>query len=221
MTELSISVFAADIMRMKQDLLVLNSSNVDSLHIDIMDGHFVPLFGFNSIWIKKISEVALKPMVFHFMAYLTEDMLNEYLKLKPKVIIIHTEAHPYEANIEFFRKIKENGIDCGMAISPKIQINTLFDYLDLIDQILIMSSEPGRENSSFLDNTFLRIQEIDEMLRKKGKSIRISVDGGLNEELAKQCIDNGADKIIIGRAFYKEKNKTALIDRIHNYQYQK
>lgn len=215
MALLSVSLFAADIMRLKEEISCIPDSGADRLHIDIMDGHFVPLFGFNNIWIRSVLDEIKMPAEFHFMAYLTEDMLERFLLLKPKEAVIHLEAYGFDKNMRLLGMIRKAGIGCGMAISPDTSLGQLTPYLPYIDTVLVMSRKPGEESSIFTGSVYDRIRDINKMICQEERRIKISVDGGLNAELAARSVGCGAGEVVIGRAFYKERNKRQIAEDIH------
>lgn len=214
MADLSVSLFAADILHMEDDLQMLDGLPIFSLHVDIMDGHFVPLCGFNQLWIRKIHKYCPVPMDFHFMAYLDREMLSKYLALKPVRIILHAEANDKKYNIDFLKIIRSRGIEAGIALSPETDPLDVQDYLSEIDDVLVMSSKPGRENTVFDEGIYKRIIQIKNILRDMGKKITISVDGGVNEATAIKCIEVGANRVIMGRAFFGNKEKEKLVNKI-------
>ena len=180
-----------------------------------MDGHFVPLFGFNNIWIRSVLDEIKMPAEFHFMAYLTEDMLERFLLLKPKEAVIHLEAYGFDKNMRLLGMIRKAGIDCGMAISPDTSLGQLTPYLPYIDTVLVMSRKPGEESSIFTGSVYDRIRDINKMICQEERRIKISVDGGLNAELAARSVGCGAGEVVLGRAFYKERNKRQIAEDIH------
>ena len=214
MAKLSLSLFAADILQMNEDLQQTRSSEITSLHVDIMDGHFVPLFGLNPVWLKQIKKVYSIDQDFHFMAYMTKEMLDPYFSLEPIGITIHLEAGKKKENLEILRKIKEKGIRAGIAISPESEWEEIKPYLDEAEEILVMSTVPGREGSVFIEGTYEKIRCIKHLITEQKRNIMLSVDGGLNLERALDCIRNGADRIIMGRAFFGSSQKTELVREI-------
>ena len=214
MAKLSLSLFAADILQMNEDLQQTRSSGITSLHVDIMDGHFVPLFGLNPVWLKQIKKVYSIDQDFHFMAYMTKDMLDPYFSLEPVGITIHLEAGKKKENLEILQQIKEKGIRAGIAISPESEWEEIKPYLDEAEEILVMSTVPGREGSVFIESTYEKIRCIKHLITEQKRNTMLSVDGGLNLERALDCIRNGADRIIMGRAFFGSSQKKELVKEI-------
>ena len=214
MAKLSLSLFAADILQMNEDLQQTRSSGITSLHVDIMDGHFVPLFGLNPVWLKQIKKVYSIDQDFHFMAYMTKEMLDPYFSLEPVGITIHLEAGKKKENLEILQQIKEKGIRAGIAISPESEWEEIKPYLEEAEEILVMSTVPGREGSVFIESTYEKIRCIKHLITEQERNTTLSVDGGLNLERALDCIRNGADRIIMGRAFFGSSQKKELIKEI-------
>lgn len=214
MAKLSLSLFAADILQMNEDLQQTRSSGITSLHVDIMDGHFVPLFGLNPVWLKQIKKVYSIDQDFHFMAYMTKEMLDPYFSLEPVGITIHLEAGKKKENLEILQQIKEKGIRAGIAISPESEWEEIKPYLKEAEEILVMSTVPGREGSVFIESTYEKIRCIKHLITEQKRNTMLSVDGGLNLERALDCIRNGADRIIMGRAFFGSSQKKELVKEI-------
>lgn len=214
MAKLSLSLFAADILQMNEELQQTKRSEITSFHVDIMDGHFVPLFGLNSVWLKQIKKVYSIDQDFHFMAYMTKEMLEPYFSLEPVGITIHLEAGKKKENLEILQQIKEKGIRAGIAISPESEWEEIKPYLDEAEEILVMSTVPGREGSVFIESTYEKIRCIKHLITEQKRNTMLSVDGGLNLERALDCIRNGADRIIMGRAFFGSNQKKELVKEI-------
>lgn len=214
MAKLSLSLFAADILQMNEELQQTKRSEITSFHVDIMDGHFVPLFGLNPVWLKQIKKVYSIDQDFHFMAYMTKEMLEPYFSLEPVGITIHLEAGKKKENLEILQQIKEKGIRAGIAISPESEWEEMKPYLDEAEEILVMSTVPGREGSVFIESTYEKIRCIKHLITEQKRNTMLSVDGGLNLERALDCIRNGADRIIMGRAFFGSNQKKELVKEI-------
>lgn len=214
MAKLSLSLFATDILQMNEELQQTKRSEITSFHVDIMDGHFVPLFGLNPVWLKQIKKVYSIDQDFHFMAYMTKEMLEPYFSLEPVGITIHLEAGKKKENLEILQQIKEKGIRAGIAISPESEWEEIKPYLDEAEEILVMSTVPGREGSVFIESTYEKIRCIKHLITEQKRNTMLSVDGGLNLERALDCIRSGADRIIMGRAFFGSNQKKELVKEI-------
>lgn len=148
------------------------------------------------------------------MAYMTKEMLDPYFSLEPVGITIHLEAGKKKENLEILQQIKEKGIRAGIAISPESEWEEIKPYLEEAEEILVMSTVPGREGSVFIESTYEKIRCIKHLITEQERNTMLSVDGGLNLERALDCIRNGADRIIMGRAFFGSSQKKELVKEI-------
>lgn len=218
MAEVSISAFAADILHLERDLDLALRSGADSVHIDVMDGHFVPLFGFSQIWIRRLAAWDTRCGDVHLMAFSSRELVESLLFLPIRRLTLHVESAREGEKKELLREllalIREKGIQAGLALSPGSEPEALCPYFPYIDEVLVMSASPGTEDSAYLENTCGRIREVRELIQKSGFPVRIAVDGSLNEERAKACIRKGADRVIIGRAFFAGEERKEMIERV-------
>lgn len=215
MAYLSVSAFAADIFNIGKDIEKVKRSGADLLHIDVMDGHFVPLMGFGITWIDAIYKDMNIPLDIHLMTENTALFVPQYLEFDVKTLLFHVEAETEEETNILLALIRDRGVRCGLAISPNTPVSALHPYLGLVDEILVMSTMPGCKDSTFQSDTFQRLQEISTLIQSKSLDIVISVDGGIDLEHALRCIENGADKIVMGRAFFNSAHPELIAETIH------
>ncbi len=216
-THVSISVFAADILKIGSELKTVKEHKADSIHIDVMDGHFVPLFGFNNMWAKAVGDYVCLNRDIHFMVYPTEEMIDRFMDEKVDTITLHLDSAPEDVLLYGISYIRECGKRTGIAISPHTKVERLLPFLDHAMEILVMSTAPGEENSCFVEETYERIERIKQLIGER--DISIAVDGGLNAQRARRCIASGADKIIMGRTYFAEAHKGDLIREIQQAAY--
>jgi len=217
MNKVSISLFAGDYLEMGKSMEQIISSGADEIHIDIMDGQFVPLFGFNDMWLRSAAQKYKVSYDLHFMTYITDEMLLNFSDLPVNTIWLHIESAKDEMLKNTFETIKKNGISRGLAISPQTDFKTVEPYLPLLDNILVLCCEPGTKGAQFLDSSYVKIKELKSMIDKTGYCISLSVDGGVDRERAKKCIQNGSNELIIGRSFFACDNKKRLVEDIRSF----
>lgn len=214
MPEISASAFAADFFHIQEELEKIRESGARSIHVDVMDGHFVPLFGFNQPWIRQMIEWDSMCGDIHLMAELNDKLVKDFLELPIQRLTVHVEAAEAEILKTYLIQICEAGVEAGLAISPWTQVEKLKEFLPYVNEILIMSCNPGTEGAVFQEHTYERIRKVHNMLESEKTACRIAVDGGLNEERALLCIKNGAERVIIGRAFLRSDDRKGVVKRV-------
>ena len=214
MAEVSISAFAADPFHLERDLRIIQRSGADGIHVDVMDGHFVPLFGFHQPLVRQMA--AFDPICgdIHLMAQVTQSMLEQFLRISLRKLTLHVEASQQKELQVFLRQILEADMEVGLAISPQTEPEKLVPFLPYINEVLVMSCTPGTEGAIFEEKVLEKICKVRKLLETEKPEAGIAVDGSLNEERAASCIRNGADRVIIGRAFFTSEDKKGLVERV-------
>lgn len=194
MTKISVSILSADLANLECQIKELESAGADMIHIDVMDGHFVPNLTFGYPLIKSIRKHTSLPFDVHLMIEKPEDWIDTYVSCGADIITIHPESTMHLDRT--LAKIKSHGIKAGIALLPTTSIGILEYILDKVDLILVMSVNPGFGGQEFLHNQLKKI--VDLSLQVVDKDIILAVDGGINDKTAKLCIKNGANMLISG-----------------------
>ena len=202
MTKVSISILDCDFENITSEIKKINDNKIDLIHIDIMDGKFVnnqteKLFNLN-----KISSLTNLKYDIHMMVEEPLDKIDEYIKYEPEIISIHIEKN--SNLIDCIRKIKSYNINAGVAINPDTNISELYDIIELIDLVLIMSVHPGKGGQKFIKETIDKVRGINN--KKSKNNFIISVDGGVNNTNSKDLINSGADLLVSGSYLVKSDN---------------
>ena len=197
--KISPSILAATIVDLKRVLEQMDPARVDFVHMDIMDGHFVPQLSFGEQITKEVSALTSIPLDVHLMCDRPELEVPKYFALKPHNITFHLEASHFP--IRLAQSIRERGIKAGIALCPGTPIENLEPALDYIDQILIMSVEPGFYGQKFLTSTYRKLERTRELIM--GRDIILEVDGGVNTENISRLKDSGVDMCVAGSACFK------------------
>lgn len=194
-------MISVSLLSMRENLLEninkLNKESIDYIHLDMMDGIFVSNKSFTYDEVKLIVENINKPLDVHLMVKDIDDYIKDYIQYNTEYITIHYEAMK---DLNPIRKIKSHGIKCGISIKPDTNVEVLFDLLDKIDLVLIMSVEPGKGGQKFMPESLSKIEAIKKEIKNKNLDVKVEVDGGINRDTAKLALDNGADILVIGSA---------------------
>tara|TARA_B100000900_G_scaffold27206_1_gene21073 strand:+ start:1566 stop:2219 length:654 start_codon:yes stop_codon:yes gene_type:complete len=209
---ISPSLLSADFSKLEEQIKLVENLGINRLHIDVMDGHFVPNFTFGPFILKAIRKLTNSHLETHLMMSHPDKYIDQFVEAGADTLIIHTES---SQNIKHdLIKIKDQGIKCGLAIKPKTSINVLKEYLDIIDYILIMSVEPGFGGQSFIQKTLKKMEDVVKM--KGNKNIKIGVDGGVNVSTINSVYKTGIDITIVGSGLYKAKNIQSRYNELLN-----
>ena len=202
MRNISPSLLSADFTKLAEHIKEVESAGVSRLHLDVMDGHFVPNLTFGPFIIKQIKEVTNLHLETHLMITEPNRYFDDYIKAGSDTLIFHYEAS--DTIKDDLKYIQSQNIKSGLAINPDTDIQVLTPHLDYIDYILIMSVFPGFGGQSFIESTLGKMKSLSKICREK--SILIGVDGGVNLSTIDRVYDHGADVTIVGSGLFKADN---------------
>ena len=208
------SVLSADFTRLGEDIEMINQSEADWFHIDVMDGVFVPNISFGFPVLKAIKSMSKKPLDVHLMIVQPERYIQEFKDYGADILTVHYEACTHLHRT--LQAIRQAGMQAGVSLNPHTPIDVLEDVLDEIDLVLIMSVNPGFGGQKFIDRTFDKIRRINQLREENGKSFLIEVDGGVNEGNVKSLIDCGADVLVAGNAVFATPSPQDTIAKLKN-----
>jgi ribulose-phosphate 3-epimerase len=196
MVKISPSILSADFSNLEKELKFLEKSGADMIHIDVMDGAFVPNLTFGPPIIKSMRKHTSLPFDVHLMINNPENSIFDYVEAGADLITIHPETTTHLTRT--IEKISQFGIKVGIALLPSSGVNCLEYIMDKIDLILVMSVNPGFGGQKFMPEQLNKINELSEKIKKSKRDILLSVDGGINDETAKKCIKAGANLLVSG-----------------------
>ncbi|MGB2245129.1 MAG: ribulose-phosphate 3-epimerase [Flavobacteriaceae bacterium] len=206
------SLLAADFANLQRDCEMLNSSEADWFHIDIMDGLFVPNISFGMPVLKAINQYAKKPLDVHLMIVDPDRYIEEFAALNAAVLTVHYEAcnHLHRS----IQKIKSLGMKAGVALNPHTPVNVLSDIIKELDLVCLMSVNPGFGGQSFIENTYAKVSELKALIDVKEASTLIEIDGGVTDQNAKALVEAGADVLVAGSFVFKSESPSQTITNL-------
>ena len=203
------SILAADFANLQKDVELVNKSQADWFHIDIMDGVFVPNISFGMPVLKAIAKHAKKTLDVHLMIVQPERYIKTFAELGSDILTVHFEACKHL--VPTIRTIKAEGMMAGVAINPNSSISVLEPFIAEIDLVCLMSVHPGFGGQSFIEGTYEKIQQLKALIHKKGAATKIEVDGGITAANAKKLNNLGADVLVAGSFVFKSEDPYSTI----------
>ena len=203
------SVLAADFANLQRDIEMINNSEADWFHIDIMDGVFVPNISFGMPVLEAINKHAKKTIDVHLMIVDPDRYIKTFKDLGATILTVHYEACTHLHRT--LQAIKAEGMQAGVALNPHTSVDLLEDVIQDIDLVCIMSVNPGFGGQSFIENTYAKVEKLKKLITQKGASTLIEIDGGVTDKNALQLAQAGADVLVAGSYVFKATNPTETI----------
>ena len=212
MVKLAPSILSADFAKLGSEIKEVEEAGAHYIHVDVMDGHFVPNITIGPLVVDAIKPITKLPLDVHLMIENPDQYIAEFAKAGADIITVHQEACPHLHRT--IQLIRNYDVKPGVVINPATPVEVIRDILPDLDMVLIMTVNPGFGGQSFIHSAAKKIQKLAEWRKEAGLQFEIEVDGGVNEQTAKICVDYGADVLVAGSAIFNQENRQAAIDTL-------
>ena len=208
------SLLASDFANLQKECEMLNNSDADWYHLDVMDGVFVPNISFGIPVIKFINKYTLKPLDVHLMIVEPERYIKEFKNVGANILTVHIEASKHLHRT--LQNIKQEGMKAGVAVNPHTSVEQLEPILEETDLICLMSVNPGFGGQTFIEGTYRKVEKLKNMIVNAGLNTKIEIDGGVTSSNAQKLVDCGADVLVAGSFIFKADNPSKTIAELKN-----
>ena len=214
MNKVSPSILSADFVNLERDIRALTPAGADYVHIDVMDGNFVPNISIGIPVVAAIRGITDLTLDVHLMIDRPVRYVERFCKAGADILTIHIEADTMENTLEALRIIRACGVKAAISVKPKTPAEAVLPYLELCDLILVMTVEPGFGGQSFMADMMPKVAKIRSYIDEKNPACELEVDGGVNVQTAKICTGAGANVLVTGSAFFKAEDKAAFVKAV-------
>jgi len=216
MAKISPSILAADFVNLERDIRELTPTGTDYVHVDVMDGNFVPNITIGIPVVKAIRKITELPLDVHLMIDRPIRYVDEFCNAGANILTIHVEADTTENTLEALKKIQSHGVKPAVSVKPNTPAEAVLPFLPYCELVLVMTVEPGFGGQSFMYDMMPKLKTISEYIAKLDHPCELEVDGGVNEVTGKICRDNGADVLVAGSAYFKSADRAAFVKSIQD-----
>lgn len=211
MVKIAPSILSADFANLERDIKIVENGGADYLHVDVMDGNFVPNISIGLPVVKSIRKITDLVLDVHLMIDKPHRYVKAFAEAGADIVVFHLEADLPEKIFEAVHTLRSLGKKVGLSIKPKTPVEMLWPFMSLLDMVLVMSVEPGFGGQEFMAEQVSKIRALREFVDREGLSCEIEVDGGLNPETARICIEAGADVLVAGSAVFSAGDPAGMI----------
>lgn len=215
MIKVAPSILSADFVNLERDIRKLKECGADYVHIDVMDGLFVPNISIGIPVVSAIRKITDLTLDVHLMIQQPIRYVEQFCDAGADILTIHAEADTVENNQKALRMIREKGVRAAVSIKPGTPISALEPYVDLMDMILVMTVEPGFGGQKFMEDMMEKVRALRKLMDVRMSGVELEVDGGVNLDTGKICVDAGANVLVAGSALFKAPDTAAFIDGLH------
>jgi ribulose-phosphate 3-epimerase len=212
MVKIAPSILSADFSKLGEEIKAVEMAGADYIHVDVMDGHFVPNITLGPLVVQAIRPITKLPLDVHLMIEKPELYIEAFANAGADIITVHVEASTHLHRT--IQMIKKKGVKAGVVLNPATPVDTIKHIIHDIDLVLLMTVNPGFGGQSFIENVIPKIKEVSELVHAYGLNVEIEVDGGVNAETAPLCIEAGANVLVAGSAIYGKKDLKDAISSI-------
>ncbi|MBQ3356719.1 MAG: ribulose-phosphate 3-epimerase [Oscillospiraceae bacterium] len=214
MIKVSPSILSADFVNLERDIRALAPAGADYVHVDVMDGIFVPNITIGIPVVAAIRKITALPLDVHLMIDRPIRYVDDFCKAGSDILTIHVEADSEENTLAALMRIRENGVKAAISVKPKTPAEAVLPYLTYCDLILVMTVEPGFGGQSFMDDMMPKLKKIRAYIDEQNPACELEVDGGVNEKTAMICRKNGANVLVAGSAYFKAEDPAKFVEAV-------
>ncbi|MEH7349850.1 ribulose-phosphate 3-epimerase [Gottfriedia acidiceleris] len=212
MVKIAPSILSANFAKLGEEILDVERGGADYIHVDVMDGHFVPNITIGPLIVEAIRPVTKLPLDVHLMIEKPDQYIEQFVKAGADIITVHVEACTHLHRT--IQTIKSFGIKAGVVLNPATPVSSIEQIIDDVDMVLLMTVNPGFGGQKFIHSVVPKIKQVANLIKERNLTVEIEIDGGVDEHTAKLCIEAGATVLVAGSAVYNKEDRKEAITKI-------